>query len=169
MLKTERLEFVKFDKKYANELYDLWSDPEVVKYTYMPLMHTVEECEAKIDMFLERTDDEFTNNFIVLYEGKAIGIIGAPIVSKEEHCFGFFYQLKREYWGKGFMSEITFAFKQYLKEHYPDVMIKADAVAINTASIKILSKLGFVQTHIEENGFVRDDKEFNIIHFSYPK
>ena len=37
MIKTNRLELVKFDLKYAADLFQVWSDFEVIKYTYMPL------------------------------------------------------------------------------------------------------------------------------------
>ena len=36
MIRTKRLELVEFDIKYASDLYELWSDFEVIKYTYMP-------------------------------------------------------------------------------------------------------------------------------------
>ena len=34
MIKTDRLELVEFDTKYAESLQELWSDFEVIKYTY---------------------------------------------------------------------------------------------------------------------------------------
>ena len=44
MIKTNRLELLKFDLKYAADLFQVWSDFEVIKYTYMPLMNSIEEC-----------------------------------------------------------------------------------------------------------------------------
>lgn len=168
-IKTDRLEYVRFDTKYAKSLFPLWENQKVVRYTYMPLMHSVKECEAKIEQIIECTDDDFTNNFVLLYEENVIGIIGAPAIDKLDCSFGFYYQLKEEYWGKGLAGEATEAFKQYMVDRYPDITLKADAVVDNTASLKILAKLGFVQTHIEENGFNRDGKQLNLVHFSYPE
>ena len=31
MIKTKRLELVRFDRKYAKDLFELWSDYEVIK------------------------------------------------------------------------------------------------------------------------------------------
>ena len=60
MIKTKRLELVRFDKKYAKDLFELWSDYEVVKYTYMPQLKSIDECFEKIEMFINYTDDELS-------------------------------------------------------------------------------------------------------------
>ena len=56
---------LEFDIKYASDLYELWSDFEVIKYTYMPKLNSVNECIEKIQMFINYTDKEVINNFII--------------------------------------------------------------------------------------------------------
>lgn len=141
IISTERLQLVKFDPKYALDLFELWNDFEVIKYTYIPLLHSIDECKSKIEMFINHTDKKFPNNFIILLGNKAIGIIGSPIINIENENFGLFYQLSRAYWGKGYISEATKAFIQYLKDAFPNAIINADAVSINPASIAILKSL----------------------------
>lgn len=36
MIKTERLELTLFDPSFARDLLDVWSDFDVIKYTYTP-------------------------------------------------------------------------------------------------------------------------------------
>lgn len=50
MLKTKRLELVGFDIKYANDFFELWSDFEVIKYTFTPLLTTINECINLIEI-----------------------------------------------------------------------------------------------------------------------
>ena len=166
IIKTERLQLVEFDTKYALDLFELWSDFEVIKYTYMPLLNSIDECKSKIEMFINYTDKKFTNNFIIRLDNKAIGIIGSPIINKENENFGFYYQLSRAYWGKGYIGEATKAFIQYLKDGYPNAVINADAVSINPASIAILKNLGLKQVHIEKEGFTCNNLKLDLVTFT---
>ena len=72
MIKIERLKLVAFDQKYVANLYDLWSDFEVIKYTYMPQLHSTKQCAEKINMFIENTDRDVQNNFIILKESAIV-------------------------------------------------------------------------------------------------
>lgn len=166
IIKTEKLQLVEFDTKYALDLLELWSDFEVIKYTYMSLLNSIDECKCKIEMFINYTDKKFPNNFVILLDNKAIGIIGSPIINMEEASFGLYYQLSRTYWGKGYISEATKAFIQYLKDVFPNAIINADAVSINPASIAILKKLGLKQTHIEKEGFTFNNLKLDLVKFT---
>ena len=105
MIKTKRLELVKFDLKYAADLFQVWSDFEVIKYTYMPLMNSIEECEEMIKIQMERTNPFFTDRFVILLDGKAIGIAGCASMDNENSTFGLYYQFGKKYWGNGYASE----------------------------------------------------------------
>lgn len=166
LIKTKRLELVKFDVKYASDLYELWSDFEVIKYTYMQLLNSIDECVLKIEMFINYTDKEFLNNFIILLDNKAIGIIGTPVINKEDATFGLYYQLARKYWGSGYISEAAMELKRYMINKYPNAILNADAVSINTGSLAILRKLGLKQVEVEKKGFTRNNLELDLIKFS---
>lgn len=166
IIKTERLQLVEFDTKYASDLFELWNDFEVIKYTYMPLLNSIDECKCKIEMFINHTDKEIPNNFIILLDNKAIGIIGSPIINKENENFGLFYQLSRAHWGKGYIGEASKAFMQYLKDAFPNAIIHADAVSINPASIAVLKNLGLKQVHIEKEGFTYNNLKLDLVKFT---
>jgi ribosomal-protein-alanine N-acetyltransferase len=164
MIKTKRLELVKDDVKYASDLFELWNDFEVIKYTYTPLLTTIDECINLIERRISRADKDFTDSFVILLNNKAIGIIGCPSVDKV--FFGFYYQLSRKNWGCGYATEAASAVKNYLMNKYPNAIIKAEAVSINPTSIAVLKKIGLKQTHIEEKGFRRNNLELDLIRFS---
>lgn len=99
MIKTKRLELVGFDVRYAMDLLELWSDFEVIKYTFTPLITTMEECIHYIQHQINRTDKEFTDRFVILLDNKAIGIAGCVCMDKEKKIFGLYYQIARKHWG----------------------------------------------------------------------
>lgn len=137
MIKTDRLELVEFNIKYAQSLYELWSDFEVIKYTYNPLIKSVEECIERINVFIGYTDKELMNNFIILLDGKAIGIVGSPIIDREKEQFGLYYQCARKWWGNGYVSEAVTAFMEHITSQSPNAKFYAEVVSKNQASINI--------------------------------
>lgn len=166
MIKTERLELVEFETKYAVDLYELWSDFEVIKYTYMPLLNSVDQCTEKIHMFIDHTDKETVNNFIILRENKAIGIIGSPIMDKAHAEFGFYYQIARKYWGNGYVSEAVMAFMEHIYKHFPNAKFYAEVVSENSASIAILKKAGFLEATTVKDGFTLNGFKLDLIKFN---
>ena len=59
MIQIKRLELAKYDVKYADDLFELWNDYEVIKYTYTPLMNTVNDCIRYIERRISKTDKDF--------------------------------------------------------------------------------------------------------------
>lgn len=166
MIKTERLELVEFDVKYAADLFELWSDFEVIKYTYTPLATTVDECISHIEYRISKADKNFTDTFVILLNKVAIGIIGCPSVEKDYSVFGLYYQVSRKNWGFGYATEAALGVINYVVNEYPNAIIKAEAVSTNPASVAVLKKIGLKQTHIEEKGFKQNDFELDLINFS---
>lgn len=166
MLKTERLELIGFDEKYAKDLLEVWSDFEVVKYTYTPLSATLEESLSYIQHRINRVDKDFTDAFIIVRNEKAIGIAGCTFMDKEAMTFGLYYQLSRKYWGYGYASEAAEALMQYVLNMYPKATILADAVSLNPSSIAVLRKIGLKQVGIEKNGFKRNGFQLDLVNFS---
>lgn len=166
MLKTKRLELVGFDVKYANNFFELWRDFEVIKYTFTPLLTTIDECINLIEHQINRTDKDFIDRFVIVLNNKAIGMIGCVCMDKENFVYGLYYQISRVHWGRGYAREAASAIMDYVLNKYPNAIIKAEVVAENPASTAILMKLGFSQTYIEENGFKRNNFQLDLIHYS---
>ena len=167
-LRTKRLEMVPFHKRYVEDLYELWNDFNVIKYTYNPHCKTITECEKRIDVFIEHTDLELMNNFVILLEEHAIGIIGSPIIDKEQNVLGLYYQLARKHWGKGYISEAMCAFMEHIKKQLPNAHFKVEAVSDNKASIKILKKFGFKTVETKKAGFTLHGFCCNLVEFEKP-
>ena len=162
---TKRLELVPVHIKYSEELFELWSDVDVIKYTNSNLVKTQEECDERLKVFIDHTNYDTPNNFIILLDNKSIGIIGFLSISNEKQEWGFYYQLIKKYWGNGYANEAAFYIVKYIFQKYPESTLYADCVVNNFASISILKNLDFYQTHIEENKF----NNLDVAHFKLSK
>ena len=170
MIITERLEIVPLDEKYVEELYELWGDYEVIKYTYNNLLKSPQECHNRLVNWLDlRKDNDGPNKFAILLKGKMIGIIGYPVIESDNFKCGFFYQLIKSYWGKGYTYEAARAVIAYIFQLHADATIIAEAVTDNIASVRILNRLGFVQTGIQQKGFKNNSLELDIYQFELHK
>lgn len=167
MIKTKRISLVPLSQDYSKDLIKLWGDYDVIKYTYSTLSKTEEECKNKLVNWLQlHTDNLGPNKFAILLNENLIGIAGFPVIDNDNFKCGFFYQIIRDFWGKGYGFEAADALLNYIYEKHPQASVIADAVVDNPGSIKILSKLGFSQTSIEEKGFKKNDLEIDIVHFN---
>ncbi|BBF41930.1 acetyltransferase, GNAT family [Lachnospiraceae bacterium KM106-2] len=165
MLKTKRLKLVGFDVKYADDLYEVWSDFEVIKYTYTPLCANMDECINLIKHQINRTDKDLIDRFVILLDHKAIGMVGCVCMDKANVVYGLYYQIARVHWGCGYASEAASAVMHHVLNRYPNAIIQAEAVAENPASAAVLMKLGFKQIEVEANGFKRNNFELDLIHY----
>jgi ribosomal-protein-alanine N-acetyltransferase len=166
MIKTERLTLVPLNIGYSKDLFRLWGDYEVIKYTNSTLLQSVKECEDKL-LYWNKLypDDAEPDRFAILLNNNLIGIAGFPIINKDNFKCGFFYQIIREYWGRGYAYEAAQGLMDYIIKKYPKAAIIADAVACNYASLSILNKLDFSYISIEEKGFTKNGMELDVIHF----
>lgn len=167
MIRTKRISLVPLSQKYSKDLIKLWGDYDVIKYTYSTLSKTEKECDEKLVNWLQLHKDNLgPNKFAILLNDELIGIAGFPVIDNENFKCGFFYQIIRDFWGNGYGFETANALLNYIYEMHPQALVIADAVVDNPASIKILTKLGFSQTSIEENGFKKNGMEMDIVHFN---
>lgn len=166
MITTPHLNLVPLTNTFSQEIINLWGDYEVIKYTNSTLLKSPEECHNKLSEWLPMyNDNDGPNKFAILLEGNMIGIIGYPVLDNDNFKCGFFYQLMKAYWGKGYGYEAAKAMISYLYQLHTNASIIADAVDDNLASIKILNKLGFTQVGIEQKGFKKNGMERDIYHF----
>jgi len=160
------MRLIPIDMKYSKDYLDLWSNFEVIKYTNKEQLNTQRECDEMMNQWInEFTDKDIPNNFVIEADSKIIGICGYPIISKEKFECGLYYQIKQEYWGRGYATEAVRKLISEITNNYSNGIVRADAVIDNLASVKILKNVGFVKTKIEEKGFKKNGLELDIIHF----
>lgn len=146
-LQTSRLVLKQITAKDAPALFELRSNPEVMKHLGRPLAKSVEEVEAFIQLltgFLEKNEGitwgVFTNDGSPLR-----GTIGFWQIQKEHYRAEIGYLLHPALQGKGIMHEAMAAVLKHGFETMNLHSVEANVKPGNTASEKLLLRSGFVQ------------------------
>ena len=161
-LETNRLILRPFTIEDAQEMFFGWaSDPEVTKYLTWNTHKDIEETKKILSLWIDEYEKPERLNFAIELkkEDKLIGGIdvvgylggvhGTPVIG---------YNLARNYWGNGYMTEACRCVIEYLfSKGYSEVRI--DAMTENIASIKVIQKCGGKLLKTDEDYFPLKDKK----------
>ena len=144
-LETERLILRPFEIEDAQAMYEGWaSDPEVTKYLTWNTHKNIEETKFIISKWIEEYEKPERLNFAIVEKGSKKLIGGIDVVGYLDGVNGtpvLGYNLNKEYWNKGYMSEACKCVLNYLFEKgYEKVRI--DAAKENKASQRVIEKCG---------------------------
>ena len=142
---TERLVLRKFEASDAQALYELCSDPEVMRYTGEPLMTSVDEARVGIETHPDWVDPGYGRWGVVLRElgedSPPSGFCGLKYLPEiDEVDIG--YRLRTQYWGRGLATEAARASIEYGFSVLELPRIIGLVLPGNPASIRVLEKLG---------------------------
>lgn len=124
-------------------LLEIFSDPEVVRYTSLP----VHETEADVQRLLGNIENGFQDGSLfqwgIEHGGRIVGTCTLAEINRAHKRATLGFILGRAFWGRRIVSRavpllVGFAFLQ-LKLH----RLEADADPRNTASIRALERMGF--------------------------
>ena len=156
VIETERLILRRITNDDVNEVFELRSNPETMKYIPRPLVKTTEDALEHVTMIEEKITSNIGINWGITLKGdsRVLGIIGYYRMQPENYRAEIGYMLLPEYHGKGIISEavnrlIAYGFDD-LKLHSIEAVIDPE----NFASEKVLQKCGFVkEAHLKEAEF----------------
>lgn len=156
VLETARLILRRADSNDVNELFELRSNPEIMKFIPRPLASTHEE----ISDFIKLTDEKIHNKEMINWaislkdNPKMIGTIGYYYIKNEHYRAEIGYMLLPAYQGRGYITEaitevVNYGFSQ-MKLHSIEAVIDPD----NVASAKALENCHFIKEgHLKESEF----------------
>lgn len=149
---TERIVLRRFCKSDLNDLYDMLSDPETVKFEpYSPMNMQ----EVNDSLCLRIGSDEFA-----AVECKADGRMIGNIYMGKRDCesLELGYVFNRRYWGRGYATESCLALTE--KAFGSGIhRIYAECDPENTASWKLLERLGFCrEAFLKQNVYFKKDE-----------
>lgn len=138
---TDRLIIRSYEEKDLNDLYEYLSDEEVVRfepYTAFSLEETKKNLEWRI------SSDE-----IFAIELKTTGkMIGNVFLGKREcESLELGYVLNKKFWGNGYAFEACFSMCKNAFSGGTHI-IEANCDPLNSASWKLLERLGFIRAAI---------------------
>ncbi|MGG4554929.1 MULTISPECIES: GNAT family N-acetyltransferase [Paenibacillus] len=163
VIESERLRLRRMEQSDAERMFLFWSDPEVVKYMNVPPFASVEDTLEMIQLLngLSESEDTLRWGIELKEEGQLIGSCGFNVWELSGAYRGEIgYDLGREYWGFGYMSE---AMRMMLSYGYQTIglnRIEALVDPRNTASRGLLQAFDFTEEGLlrqyqkTEEGFV---------------
>jgi [ribosomal protein S5]-alanine N-acetyltransferase len=141
-------------------MFELDSDPEVMRYIGVKPFDTIEQSREVIEMVRQQYIDNGIGRWAVIEKSTNdfIGWAGLKLVTKETNGHTNFYDLGyrliRRHWGKGFATEAARASLAYGFDTMKLHTICATADMENTASRNVLEKVGmkYINT-FDDEGF----------------
>lgn len=141
----ENLEYRPVELDHSSELYSLWSDEDVIRYTNLSGPLTLEETRKRM---IQLKSPEV---FLLFQENAFVGIAGCLPIDAEKKTFGLFYQIGKRFWGQGRGTLAVAWILNFMKRRYETFTIFADVIEANTASWKILENSGFALVSKKED------------------
>ncbi len=170
VITTPRLVLRALVEKDAPAIFELRSDPAVMRYIPKPLNSRIEESLEMIRDFHEAAakGDSILWGITVKGSRKVHGYIGFWRILKEHHRAEIGYALHYDLWGQGLMSEAVAA---TLKHGFRVIglhSVEASVTPENTASIHVLERNGFTKEgYFKENfrsrGMFMDSVVYSLI------
>jgi len=167
-MKTERLTFESLNPAMANRMYEIWGNDEVIKYTNFAKATDRDECAGWITRLIElhNNGELRLGPYTILREGTIIGLVGCQIQNRRLGECELWYLLDKPFWGQGYCFE---AAHWAVGNAFADERVRliwAEAVPENTASWKILEKLGMTREGRLRSRFRRDDMYWDLFKYS---
>ena len=155
-LESERLLLRQITPDDVQEVFELRSNPETMKFIPRPLVTSHEEALGHIKMIQDKIESNEGINWAITLkpDNKLLGIIGHYRIKWEHFRSEIGYMLLPETHGKGIATEaiqliIDYGFNK-MKMHSLEGIIDPE----NTGSARVLEKNGFVkEAHFKENEF----------------
>lgn len=161
-LETDRLTLRRVTVNDVNEIFDLRSNKEVMKYIPRPIAKTLDDALDHINTINAMIDKNEGINWGISFRGspKLVGIIGHYRIQPHNHRAEVGYILNPEFHGQGIIPEamkkvIAYGFNE-MKLHSIEAVINPK----NNASERVLQKSGFkkeahfIENHLYEGEFL---------------
>lgn len=153
-LETERLLLRESVIEDAQALFEMNSEPEVMKYTGDEIFHSVAEVKVLIANYPDYKKYGYGRwTTIEKATGEIMGFCGLKYLEDiNEVDLG--YRWKQKYWNKGYATEAGLACLQYGFDELKLKQIVAQVMKENGASIRVLEKVGMTywkELNTEEN------------------
>ena len=125
-------------------VHAMLSQPSAMRYWSEPAHKTLDQTKVWLNRMIARPAAE-ADDFLIEFNDQVIGKVGAWNLPE----VGFL--LHPNYWRQGLMAEAMTAVIRHLFQHHALPALIAEADPRNVASIGLLTKLGFNETHSAQN------------------
>ena len=158
IITTDRLELVPFQLKDSQDLFDLRSNNEFMKYLGRHPMKEVSEAEQHIQRILDAFEKGEGLNWKIQLKGTStlIGYIGFWRIVFSDFYAEIGFGMSPKHQGKGYTSEAIKAALNYGFKQLGLHSVLANIDPLNLASASVLKKSGF-----RKEGYARENYYFD--------
>lgn len=161
-LRTERLVLRQAVWEDLDAVHRLMSDPRVMRYWSRPEHETLEETRHWLSFLVEQAED--SRDWLIEKDRVVIGKAGAWAVPE----VGFL--LAPAYWGQGLGFEAMTAVIAHLEAEFPALpALTAEVDPRNAASLRLLDRLNFRETHRAERTLLWRDEWCDSVYLARPR
>jgi ribosomal-protein-alanine N-acetyltransferase len=156
VLETERLILREIRPDDVEDVFRIYSDPQVIRYWGSAPLIAIDEARLKIQSTAEafQAREGIRWAFTRKGEDRLIGSGGHWRLLKQHQRSEIGYELAPEHWGQGLVAEAFGAILRFGFERMGLHSVEAHIDPANVASRRVLEKLGFVQEgYFRENYF----------------
>jgi ribosomal-protein-alanine N-acetyltransferase len=139
-------------------IYELFSRSETNKYSEDPDVKSMEEAVELYKKYLEPSDKGRFRVLIESLEGEPLGTIGIYLYSESHKRAELGYDLMKEHWGNGYITEAVKTIMDYGFNTLGLVRIEATVDSENSASMRVLEKNGFEHEGTRRKRFYHDGR-----------
>ena len=167
-IETERLMLRPFRPEDAAEVERLCNDEAIGRYIpALPFPYPLEAAVSWLATHQEKADNGKEIILAITYktDGRLLGAIGL-ILTLEHKRAEIGYWLRRDEWGKDYMTEAAKAMVGYGFEKLGLEVVTAHHLRPNTASGKVMQKLGMEYEGCRRKFYYHRDQYFDIILYS---
>jgi ribosomal-protein-alanine N-acetyltransferase len=126
-------------------MFGLLAEPDVWSYTDSEPPASVEELAARHRRLESRQSPDGTElwlNWAVRYGSELIGFVQATV--RPDRRIDLAYVIGKRFWGRGFATDAARTMVDFLDAAFPGADMIASVDHRNTASLKLLSRLGLI-------------------------
>lgn len=144
---TDRLRLRLLTQQDTRDIYEIFSDRQVMKYYDLSPFESLERAKEQIDLFTNGFEQRTMLRWGIELKdgGKLIGTCGFFAFNEDALKAELGYELNSSYHGKGLMSEALDAVLGFIFRESGINRVEAFVEPQNTASQKLLGKLGFTK------------------------
>lgn len=160
-IRTERLVLRQAGWDDLEAVHRMMSDPAVMRYWSRPEHETREETRHWLGFLVEQAED--SRDWLIEKDGGVIGKAGAWKLPEVGFLLG------REHWGQGLAHEAMMAVIAAVESEFPGIELTAEVDPRNAASLRLLHRLGFHETHRAERTLLWKDEWCDSVYLSRPR
>jgi ribosomal-protein-alanine N-acetyltransferase len=139
VVRTERLLMRRAEVRDLGALHTILSNACAMRYWSTPPHSSLHQSREWLKAMMASPDEE-SDDFVVEYDGKVIGKAGFWRLPEIGYIF------HPDYWGRGLAFECLSALIGRAFDRWSVEELVADVDPRNTASLRLLSRLGFIET-----------------------